>query len=154
MDESTIIRMATPQDADAIVALNREFNRICVKPKQVVARLGQRHKTERVLLSEVDNQVVGFACIQILCSVCFACPWAELMELYVRSQFRRRGLGTALVLHAENLAREEGASDMILRTGKQNTTGQGFYQALGYKRDNDLSFSKPLAVETNDVQED
>ena len=148
MGDSIIIRMATPQDADAIVALNREFNHICVKPKQVVARLDNGNKTERVLLAEVDNQVVGFACIQILCSVCFACPWAELMELYVRSQFRRRGLGKALVLHAENLAREEGASDMILRTGTRNTTGQGFYQALGYKRDNELSFSKPLAEQS------
>jgi GNAT superfamily N-acetyltransferase len=113
-------------------------------PEQVAARLGAGSPAEIVLLAEVDGLGIGFACLQVLESVCYGQPWAELMEMYVRATHRRRGAGRALIQVAEKLAQARGATDVILGTGAENAAGQAFYHAMGYSPQGDLILRKSL----------
>lgn len=57
-----------------------------------------------------------------------------LHELDVREGHRRRGVGTALVRHAMDIARRDGSSKFWLSTGMHNELAQGLYESLGGDR--------------------
>jgi len=78
----------------------------------------------------------------VLC-VFYATPHAELTELFVEPGYRRRGVGRALVAHAERLARERGAEELGVLTGFTNLEGQAFYRVVGYT-DRELAMGKTL----------
>src|SRR5438046_10051535 len=67
----------------------------------------------RILLAELGDAVVGFA--TVLNRLPFESPdsptrhFAYLMDLGVRAPFRGRGIGSALMAAAENVARSGGA---------------------------------------------
>jgi ribosomal protein S18 acetylase RimI-like enzyme len=69
----------------------------------------------RILLAEVGGAIVGFA--TVLTCVPFESPdsplgyYAYLMDLAVRTPFRGRGVGSALMVAAEDAARSGGASE-------------------------------------------
>ena len=59
---------------------------------------------------------------------------AYLHELDVREDHRRRGVGTALVRQAMDVARRDGSSKFWLSTGTHNEIAQGLYESLGGDR--------------------
>jgi ribosomal protein S18 acetylase RimI-like enzyme len=144
MSEAVRVRLANPDDAAVLAAMNQEFNEIFMTPEQVESRLRAGLGSETVLVVEVDGQVVGFSCIQVMSSVCYAHPWAELTELYVQPSFRRRGLGRDLVQESERMAKEQGATRIHLLTGVENMAGRALYTTLGYIKESELLFHKCL----------
>ena len=141
------IRLANSADAGALAVLNQEFNESTLTSEEIESHLQKGLHPEIVLIVEVDNRVVGFACVIMMSSICYPHPWAELIELYIQPQFRRQGLGRALVEESERMARERSATGMHLLTGVANTAGQALYSALGYTKQPDLSFQKWLKHE-------
>jgi ribosomal protein S18 acetylase RimI-like enzyme len=69
--------------------------------------------------------------------------YAELTDLFVAEPFRRRGVASALMALVERLAREGGATGMLLITGFDNEGAQAFYRAVGYA-DFALAMNKSL----------
>ena len=71
----------------------------------------------------------------------------ELTELFVQEAYRHRGIGRALVAHAERLACEGGATELFVLTGFfTNHEAQSLYHAMGYE-DDDLAMCKALLGE-------
>lgn len=58
----------------------------------------------------------------------------EVKRLYVRPQFRRRGLAAALMAAAEAYAREHGYAAIYLDTKARMTEAIALYERLGYER--------------------
>jgi ribosomal protein S18 acetylase RimI-like enzyme len=90
----------------------------------------------RVLVAEVDQVVVGF--VVLLARVEpegpdeDQMPYAYISDLVVLPQYRRRGVGRALLDRAEALARSSGAR--ILRVGVlvRNEPAARLYRAVGF----------------------
>ena len=97
MEQAIQVRMAQWGDAEVLAALSYEFNHVQVTSNHVLSRLSSGFHPEIVVVGEVDGQVVGFACTQLLESICYAKPWAELTELFVQERYRRQGLGRGLI---------------------------------------------------------
>lgn len=57
-----------------------------------------------------------------------------LHELDVHENWRRQGIGSALVTEAMNLARGQGSTKFWLSTGGHNETAQAMYESLGGDR--------------------
>jgi len=57
----------------------------------------------------------------------------HVASLAVRKAYRRRGVGTALMLEAERLLREEGAVVIRLEVSASNGAAQALYVKLGYR---------------------
>jgi GNAT superfamily N-acetyltransferase len=127
------IREATPTDAAAIAAMNAANNDLRATPEHIAAHIAQRAQYERPYLAEIDSQVVGMACLRLLPCLCDPAPAAELTELFVDAQYRRAGVGRALIRYIEGLAREAGATRLTLITAWHNSDAHIFYHALGFR---------------------
>ena len=143
MEHDIVTRIATPDDAEELARLNGVFNRVFEPSRTLALRLENTRQVETPILAEMEGRVVGFAAVRVVPCVCYATPYAELTELFVEEAWRRRGVGRALMEQAENLAREKGATSLLLLTGLGNADAQAFYQALGYA-DRHLAMEKKL----------
>src|SRR5205814_10528837 len=74
----------------------------------------------------------GFASRRVTDSLDRA-PYAELADLFVEPESRRLGVASRLVKYAEGIAREHGASHIVVLTGQKNTEALAFYRSAGYE---------------------
>ena len=78
---------------------------------------------------------LGFVLLYQTCdSVDLETYWI-LHDLFVDPDCRQCGTGTALMNTAAEFGRSVGTSRLDLGTGVKNTTAQGLYESLGWKRD-------------------
>ena len=126
-----------------LVRLNALFNGASDSTEQIAARLADPRRVETAILAEIDHCIVGFAALRIVPCIFFTESYAELTELYVDEGFRRQGAGRALVVHAERLACEAGARQMLILTDFYNNTAQSLYRAMGYVH-YDIALTKDL----------
>ena len=61
-----------------------------------------------------------------------------LYDLFVREEFRRKGIAKSLMDAAKNYATENKFGSIELSTNKANIPGQSLYESLGYIRDNEF----------------
>ncbi len=127
------VRVATPDDAAAILHLNEIFNDVRATEAQIRAQIARCQGIETALLAEVAGQVVGFLCLRLLPQICDPETYAEVSELFVDDEFRRIGVARALMERAAEMAREAGAAQLILMTGFKNVGGQRFYHSQGFE---------------------
>jgi ribosomal protein S18 acetylase RimI-like enzyme len=127
------IRKAHESDAPHLAELNHAFNGVKRSSDDIRHCLQRTGSTETVLVAEEAGAVVGFACIQLFHSFCYDSPSAEIAELYVIPEFRRRGAGGALVREAISLARQNGASEILLHTNVKNDAAKNLFTQVGLK---------------------
>ncbi|MBQ5941947.1 GNAT family N-acetyltransferase [Massilia sp. AB1] len=105
------------------------------------------NRESRQLVAEnAAGEIVGFS--QLYPSFCSveAAPIYVLYDLFVAPDARQGGVGRALLLAAEALARMEGKARMDLTTAKTNLVAQSLYEALGWTRDEVFhTYSRRLA---------
>jgi len=98
----------------------------------VAGRLRQAATHETVVVGEVDERITGFASLRVTNSLDPA-PYAELTDMFVEPEARRLGVASRLVKYLEGIARERGASHLVVLTGQRNTEAQAFYRSAGYE---------------------
>jgi GNAT superfamily N-acetyltransferase len=126
------VREATPEDATELARLLDQFDGEGATPEQVAARLLACRAVLTTYLGEVDGQPVGFACLRLVPHLQGDAPYAELTDIYVDAPFRRRGVARALIARVEAVARDAGASEVVIITGFDNAGAQAAYRASGY----------------------
>jgi ribosomal protein S18 acetylase RimI-like enzyme len=62
-------------------------------------------------------------------------PLWVLNDLYVRPEYRRKGVARALIQHAKKLARKTGAKGIVLETAKDNSAAKQLYKSEGFVLD-------------------
>jgi GNAT superfamily N-acetyltransferase len=139
------IRSATTEDVDAFIRLNKAFNDVELTFEKAVSNLASA--ADKVILAEIDEPsglvVAGFACVLIHQRVCYPTREAEITELFVDEAHRGKGIGVALMLHAEQLCRQANVDSIAVCTGFDNAIAQRLYLKLGYVND-DIRLLKEL----------
>jgi ribosomal protein S18 acetylase RimI-like enzyme len=77
--------------------------------------------------------VVGFACLRLFATVLYPTPYAEVSELYVEPEVRRRGVGLALLDHLAALAKAAGAGELFVMTDAENLPAREIYARRGFE---------------------
>ena len=126
------VRQATPDDATELARMLDLFDSMGATPEQVATRMLACQSVLTTFLSEMDGQLVGFACLRVVPHLQGDEPYAELTDIYVDAPFRRRGVARALIAHVEAVARDAGANDVVIITGFDNDGAQAAYRAVGY----------------------
>lgn len=78
---------------------------------------------------EENGEIIATAAVLMLDA-----KTAELKSLYVKKDFRRKGLGEDLTNLAAGFARNKGASEMILWSDTRFTKAHRLYERLGFGR--------------------
>jgi ribosomal protein S18 acetylase RimI-like enzyme len=73
--------------------------------------------------------------------------YAHVFLLYVVPEYRRRGIGSALMRHAENWARTRGDRQIGLQVFQYNQPAITLYRQLGYQTQS-LLMVKPLSSQS------
>ncbi len=106
----------TPENAPRYVAFATDENRL----------LWQMFREHRLMfLDEEEGVIRGFYSLLIRDGEC------ELGSLSVLPEYRHRGIGTALLKHACDTAREQGLSTLNLSIVEENTVLRKWYERNG-----------------------
>jgi GNAT superfamily N-acetyltransferase len=129
-----VIRDATPDDLDEILALVRELaeyekepNAVVLERNEFASHLFGENNVARALIAEHDGAVAGMALYYRTFSTWLGTDGIWLEDLFVRPPFRRHGYGRALLdaLQARTHGRVEWA---VL---DWNTPAHEFYRSIG-----------------------
>jgi GNAT superfamily N-acetyltransferase len=135
---ATTIRNAEPSDTALILSFIRELAQYERLAHDVVATedairetvFGSRPRAE-VLLAEADGQAAGFALFFHNYSTFLARPGLFLEDLYVRPEFRRRGIARELLTRLAAIAVDRQCGRFEWNVLDWNESAQRFYETLG-----------------------
>jgi ribosomal protein S18 acetylase RimI-like enzyme len=162
MNATIVVREAGVVDSAPVALLLTELNETvgvnglpapeCYAPANVIVtpevaqrRLERIDGVEVVFLAEVDGEPAGFTALRLVPYLDQDVPYAEITQMYVRPEFRRRHIGAGLVEAAESRAQVAGATCVhIITNADDNEAAQAFYRGVGY-RIIGVDFEKHLA---------
>jgi GNAT superfamily N-acetyltransferase len=132
------IRVAEPADSAVIFELIGELSDYERLRHEMVGRVDdlRRHLFEEprfahALVAEWGGSVVGFALYYFSYSTFLCRPGIYLEDLFVRPQYRKRGIGLALLRSLEQHARELGCGRLEWAVLDWNRTAIEFYHRFG-----------------------
>ena len=140
MTEKIVIRYASKEDTPFIKACIHELAEYERSPNEdhSTEELLQENIFEKgfakVLIAEYNGEKAGYALWFNNFSTWLARPGIYLEDLYIRPQFRKLGLGKALLKRLAEIAVENGRGRLEWSCLKWNTPSLDFYESLGAKQ--------------------
>lgn len=90
-----------------------------------------------IFLAKIDGQPAGFTQLYpIFSSVSMEKSWL-LNDLFVAENFRKKGVGEALLLRAQKFVTDKKHKGLLLETAADNTPAQRLYDRLGWQKESD-----------------
>jgi ribosomal protein S18 acetylase RimI-like enzyme len=132
-------RLADPSDAGALIEMMRglyehdrsPFDEHAHRAALALLFESEAHALAYLMLSGAE--VAGYVVITFGFSLEFRGRDAFIDELFVKDEFRGRGLGAAAILFAEGVCRERGVRALHLEVERANTGAQSVYRKAGFK---------------------
>jgi len=155
MIDACEIRLALPADAARIAAMSRDFVEDGLGWGWTPARVERsiRDRATNVVVAEAGIDLAGFGIMKYLDDD------AHLLLFAVKPAYRRRGVGTALLVWLETSAAIAGIELIFLEARATNGSARAFYRAHGYRelavlpryygREDAVRIGKDLAVGTS-----
>jgi GNAT superfamily N-acetyltransferase len=98
-----------------------------------------KNRDSIIFLALEDNKAVGFTQLYPSFSSVSMQPIYILNDLYVTKEYRKQGIGVALLNKAKQLCREKNFKGLSLQTETTNPA-QYLYESLGWEKDSDLQY--------------
>lgn len=136
------IRLASEKDALDLFILNELFNGVSNITVEAISASIKNNAQEKVFVAESDNKIVGFCCVQLFKSFCYENNYAEITELFVKEEYLKQGIGTAMMTYAEEFYVGENIAGFQLFTGGKNIIAQSFYEKQGYIKTDEIMYRK------------
>jgi ribosomal protein S18 acetylase RimI-like enzyme len=92
------------------------------------------------LVAELDSAIVGYLLYHFGYDTDHGQRLVHVIDLYVTEQFRRHGIGEALIRQVAEIGRSRRAELLIWSVYRQNVIARDFYEKLGAKYLKDLDF--------------
>lgn len=132
------IRFATPRDAETIVRFirglaeyEREPGAVEVTAAQLRAQMESADRPFECLLAEFDAEAVAFALFFRNYSTWRGRSGLYLEDIFVREEYRGRGIGGALMRRLAQIAVERDYARIEWSVLNWNTPAQSFYREYG-----------------------
>lgn len=138
-----VIRLANEHDAASIAGLLAELGYPC-SDTQYKQRADQFNRADcYTFVATTGNLITGFIGLQKTYVYTQDKPVGWITALVVSRRMRREGVGTALLIKAEQVLRKDGIEDIYLHSARANLEAHMFYKTRGYT-DSALRFTKSL----------
>ncbi|MCV9884400.1 GNAT family N-acetyltransferase [Metabacillus halosaccharovorans] len=100
----------------------------------------EQNESTIFLAKDKDGRPVGFVQLYpIFSSVGMKRKWL-LNDLFVAEEYRRHGVGKALMNQAKEFAVETNTAGILLETSKDNVNAQALYESEGYAKEDTVYF--------------
>ena len=155
-DMNVNVRDATIDDLDVLVALNDEVHDIHVSLFPSIFRDTEKPALRKwfedqmgdplvsILIAESDAEVAGYLVVRLSNRdahlFCHAHSCAYVDQIGVTVDFRKQGVGRALLDEAARRAKEQGMSRLELDVWSDNRAAKSAFDALGFKTYNEKMF--------------
>ncbi len=150
-------RLATRADLPVLADLlgelfaqEREFSPDRTAQLRGLDLLLDRGETVRIMVAEVDGDVVGMGVLHIGISTYLGAKVGMLEDVIVTAAQRGAGIGKLLLAGLIEQARADGVQRITLLTDHDNTAGQAFYESFGFSRSTMLPYRLMLAQPRTD----
>lgn len=139
MQEKTFtIRTMTTEDYTGLYALWMTIKGFGIRSlddsREGVERFLRRNPHSSVVAVAADGAIVG----GILCG--HDGRRGCLYHVCVREDYRRLGIGKAMVVHCMNVLKEEGINKVSLIAFTRNDVGNAFWNTIGWTKRQDLNY--------------
>ena len=101
--------------------------------------------TPHILVAKNEERIIGFITFELSSADYFDAAikkYGSVIELFVHKDYRREGIGKALMDEVENYFREQGISHIELQCSSYNNIALDFYHKSGYKNSQTLLIKK------------
>lgn len=94
-----------------------------------------------IIVAEEDGKIVS-SCVCVIISNLTHCqqPYAFIENVVTDEAYRKRGLATACLDFAKEIALKENCYKMMLLTGSKSESTLNFYERAGYNRNDKTAF--------------
>ena len=134
MNKNFIVRQAVISDAKDIYYINKTslgYDYDLEKQKAKIQAV-LNDSTQMIFVAETNNKVVGYIHL-VNYDVIYADNFKNCLGLAVDNDYKRNGIGSALLNQAEIWAKENGAAGIRLCSGVEREKAHQFYQSQGYE---------------------
>ncbi len=135
-----VIREATARDAPTLTAMIRELaefehelDQVDITDEDLLRDGFRSNPCFRALIADWDGQTAAYALYFFTYSTWAGRPSLFVEDLFVRPDFRRRGIGKALLRRMAAIANEHNCYGMRWEVLNWNTPAIDFYRSLGAK---------------------
>jgi GNAT superfamily N-acetyltransferase len=132
------IRSATPSDVPAIFSLIcalAEYEKLAYLVTGNAEALGEHLFGDRpcveAIVAQWEQETVGFALFFTNYSTFLTKPGIYLEDLFVLTEYRRRGIAKAMLIYIAQLARDRGAGRLEWSVLDWNDPAIDFYKSIG-----------------------
>jgi len=137
--EALIIRLAVPDDAEAIHAAIGKMaggaaGRITSTPEDLRRYGLAPEKAFEGLIAEFDGEFAGMCLYFPSFSTWRGTPGVYVQDIFVEPRFRGKNVGEALIRRVAALTRDGGGAYLRLAVDIGNLSAQAFYERLGIAR--------------------
>jgi len=130
--------VATRTDLDSLLPLVQayyEFDHLSFD--ECVARTALKNFIDdptfgRIWLISVDSELVGYLILTLGYSIEYGGRDAFIDEVYIRAEYRGRGIGSQTISFAEEECRTLGVRALHLEVERENTNAQRLYRKVGF----------------------
>ena len=140
MTEAIRIRPAAEADLPELVELLRQLFELeqdfepDASKQQAGLSLMLESPFAELLVAECGGRVAGFCGVQLQISTAMGSYAAQIEDLVLHPEFRRRGIGSRLLDAAGAWAKQRGARRLQLNCDDQNLPAMRFYEARNWIR--------------------
>lgn len=108
----------------------------------VITRVGEQIQKSRkehgttnqaFVVRSSQQQLIGFVWIDQICHGFTGKTQAYIRDIFIAEKFRNQGLGQALLVRAEQWAKQQGYDGVGLSVAAHNSPARKLYEKLGYK---------------------
>ena len=142
--DAPVIREAAHQDLEALLELYRWLNSDPIPPARDAKALWERllaAEEIHVLAAEEKGRLVSSCTLAVIPNLTHGGkPYALVENVVTHPDWRGRGLASACLDHARELARREGCYKIMLLTGSKQDSTLRFYERAGYNRSDKTAF--------------
>ena len=131
-----IIRELDKKDYPDIVLLRNNELGGNITLEELSAKMDIMNKNEyyKTFVALYENNVVGFISTIIVLAVEFPIGYLRIDGLAVNKNIQSKGIGTKLLVYAENYAKEKGITASSLNSNFKRTDAHTFYEYNGYTK--------------------
>ena len=134
------IKIADINDLENLYELNKLFENETTKEQ--MEKYIKQNNHEIICIAYLDNIAVGYCTGLIIKSVCYKNCRVDIESLFVKVEYRRKGIGKALMTFMEKEAISRNILHFHIITNKKNGNTVKFYENIGYTQTEEILLDK------------